>query len=191
MTEYQLSSDELEMLEGLGDESKPMPATASSPAPAKKKPATRKKKSVDLDEDSASFTLLKDLCDNATRIVTKAYGASGCAGFEVASGCVLPYVDGSGNENFVGMESLTFKKVIPTRHKGGILCVFSLEVSRPDVAVWLDDLETVFGKRGRLLRDYINGPAIRMSEEREKILASAVAVDRAAVYKGVDEYGTW
>lgn len=182
MTEYQLSNDELNLLGEL-EEEEPAPA----PAPKRR----GRKKAIDLDEDSATFIKLQDLCAKATKTVTGAYGKCGCEGFEVASGCVLPYVDGSGSENFVGMESLTFKKLIPTRHKGGILAVFGLGISRPDVAVWVDDLATVFGGRGMKLRDYLDSVVIELSKKRDEIMANAVSIDRAAVYKENEDYGTW
>ena len=180
MTEYQLSNDELNLLGELEEE---------APAPAPKKRG--RKKAIDLDNDSAAFIQLQQLCAKATEVVTKAYGKCGCEGFEVASGCVLPYVDGSGSENFVGMESLTFKKLIPTRHKGGILAVFGLGISRPDVAVWVDDLPTVFGRRGLKLKDYFDSPVMELSKKRAEIMDNAVIIDRAAEYKENEDYGTW
>ena len=182
MTEYQLSNDELNLLGELEEE-----APAPTPAPKKR----GRKKAIDLDNDSAAFIQLQQLCAKATDVVTVAYGKVGCEGFEVASGCVLPYVDGSGSENFVGMESLTFKKLIPTRHKGGILAVFGLGISRPDVAVWVDDLPTVFGKRGADLDYYLNCSRIELNKKRAEIMENAVIIDRAAEYKENEDYGTW
>lgn len=180
MTEYQLSNDELNLLGELEEE-------APTPAPKKR----GRKKAIDLDNDSAAFIQLQQLCAKATEVVTRAYGKVGCEGFEVTSGCVLPYVDGSGSENFVGMESLTFKKLIPTRHKGGILAVFGLGISRPDVAVWVDDLPTVFGRRGLHLKEYFDSPVIELNKKRAEIMDNAVIIDRAAEYKENEDYGTW
>ncbi len=181
MTEYQLSNDELSLLGELEDEE-------PAPAPAPKKRG--RKKAVDLDNDSAAFIKLQDLCAKASGTVSRAYG-KGCDTFEVTSGCVLPYVDGSGSENFVGMETLKFKKLIPTRHKGGILVVFGLGISRPDVAVWVEDLPTVFGTRGLKLQQYLDSSVINLTKLRTEIMENAVTIDRAAVYKGNEDYGTW
>lgn len=182
MTESVLSNDELELLAGLEEN------TANS-QPTKKKPG--RKKTSDLDEDSASFALLKDLCAEVTATVQSAYGESGCEGFEVMRPSLLPYVDGSGHENLLGTEELTFVKFAPTRHKGGIYAIFALSEPRPNVAIWLEDLPEVLGDRGKKLMWFIDGPTINITQRRAAIIDQASAVDHAAEYEGNNEYGAW
>ncbi len=178
--ESALSNDELALLAGLEE---------SEPKATKKKPT--KKKLKDFDEDTASFAMLRDLCEDATRLAKESYGESGCKDFEVIGNVVLPYVDGTGNENFVGTENLTFVKLIPSRHKGGILAVFALNEPRPNVAIWLQNLNEVFGKRGEQFVAFLNGPAIKLDERRQRIIDEAYVIDHAAVYEGNQEYGAW
>lgn len=180
MTESALSNDELALLAGLED---------AEQKPKKKKPTRKKIK--DFDEDTASFAMLKDLCEDATRIVKQSYGESGCKDFEIVGNVTLPYLDGSGNENFVGTENVDFVKLVPTRHKGGILAVYSLHEPRPDVAVWLQNIPEVFGKRGEQFVSFLDSPPVKLSERRQRIIDEAYVIDHAAIYEGNKDYGAW
>lgn len=188
MTEYQLSNDELEMLSGLEEPESKEDKKKAKPKKNEGKDSARK--ADDLDQSTASFYLLKELCEKATNSIKDIYGSKALR-FEVCSPCGLPYVDGSGTENFVGMEELMFETITPTRHKGGLLFVFKQMEPRPDVAVWYDNLTTVFGQRGTMLKTFCENPAIALTKNQQKILSEATSIDRAQVYEGNETYGTW
>lgn len=188
MTEYQLSNDELELLSGLEESESKEPKKKTKTKKTETKDAARK--AEDLDQSTASFYLLKELCAKAMESVRSCYGDKALH-FEICSPCGLPYVDGSGSENFVGMEEVILKAIVPTRHRGGILFVFEQTEPRPDVAVWFENLQTIFGQRGAMLKSFCENPAIELTKNQQAILSEASAVDRAQAYKENDSYGTW
>ena len=186
MTEYQLSNDELELLSEL-EESEPKESEKKT-KPKKDEGKGSAQKTEDLDQSTATFYLLKELCEKTTRTLKDHYGTYR---FEVCGPCGLPYVDGSGTQNFVGMEELRFETVVPTRHKGALLFVFRQLEPRPNVAVWYDNLVAVLGQSGTALRNFCENPFVNLTNKQQKILAEATSVDRAQVYKEDETYGTW
>ena len=90
--------------------------------------------------------------------------------------------------NFIGMEVLTYDRIIPTA-KGEYVLIFNYR-DTPDAEYLIkyDDLPTVFGKDGKIFQIWLNDQP-RLDEHRRRVLNALQNVEKK--HEKIEGFGSW